>query len=62
MALLGGLGLLMGLGLAAWLTRDITGPIGQALQLARRVAGGDLGARRGAPATRPARCRARCAT
>jgi len=44
MALLAGLGLVTGLGLAWGLTRGITQPIGEAVQLAQRVAGGDLSA------------------
>ena len=45
MGVLGGLGLLCGMGLSAWLTRDITLPMGQALQWARCVAKGDLSSR-----------------
>src|SRR5450830_1564398 len=45
MAILGGVGLILAMGLSVWLARDITNPIGHALQLARRVAGGDLSAR-----------------
>ena len=45
MAVLGGLGLFCGVGLSAWLTRDITVPMGQALLLARHVAQGDLSRR-----------------
>jgi methyl-accepting chemotaxis protein len=40
-----GAGLLLAVIAAAWLVRAITGPLGQALAVARRVAGGDLSGR-----------------
>ena len=48
MVLLGALSVLFGAVCAWWLTRGITRPIGAAVALARRVAAGDLSARRAA--------------
>jgi methyl-accepting chemotaxis protein len=45
MLVLGAVALLVGAGLAWWLTRSITAPIGQAVRVARTVAAGDLSSR-----------------
>ena len=43
MAVLGALGLVLGVLFAWWITRSITRPLGEAVQVARTVAAGDLG-------------------